>query len=69
MAKKAELHHLIDSTKPDIIIGTETWLYEGIKTQEFLPDNFDYTIYRSDRKTSSDYHGDVLICCNKKVGQ
>ena len=32
MAKKAELHHLIDSTKPDIIIGTETWLHEGIKT-------------------------------------
>ncbi len=26
MSKKAELHHLIDSTKPDIIIGTETWL-------------------------------------------
>ena len=48
MAKKAELYHLIDSTKPDIIIRTETWLHEGIKTQEFLPDNFDYSIYRSD---------------------
>ena len=65
MAKKAELHHLIDSTKPDIIIGTETWLHEGIKTQEFLPDNFDYSVYRSDRKTSSDHHGGVLIAVKK----
>ena len=67
MAKKAELHHLIASTKPDIIIGTETWLHEGIKTQEFLPDNFDYSIYRSDRKISSDYHGGVLIAVTKRL--
>ncbi len=35
MSKKAELHHLIDSTKPDIIIGTETWLHEGINPRNF----------------------------------
>ena len=67
MAKKAELHQLIDSTKPDIIIGIETWLHEGIKTQEFLPDNFDYSIYRSDQKTSSDHPGGVLIAVTKRL--
>ena len=58
------LHFL---TKPDIIIGTETWLHEGIKTQEFLPDNFDYSVYRSDQKTSSDHHGGVLIAVTKRL--
>ena len=31
LSKKAELHQPINSTKPDIIIGTETWLHDGIR--------------------------------------
>ena len=65
LSKKAELHHLIDSTKPDIIIGTETWLHDGIRTQEFLPEDLGYCIYRCDRKKGSDHHGGVLICVTK----
>ena len=66
LSKKAELHHLISSTNPDIIIGTETWLHDGIKTQEFLPDNLGYSVYRSDRK-GTDHHGGVLIAVTKKM--
>ena len=62
LSKKAELHHLINSTKPDINIGTETWLHDGIRTQEFLPKDLGYCIYRSN---SSDHHGGVLICVTK----
>ena len=65
LSKKAELHHLIDSTKPNIIIGMETWLHDGIRTQEFLPENLGYCVYRSDRKKGSDHHGGVLTCVTK----
>ena len=33
--KKAELHTIIDSAKPDIILGNESWLTPDIKTQKF----------------------------------
>ena len=34
--KKSQLHHLLDSTKPDIVAGTETWLTENIKDGELF---------------------------------
>ncbi len=54
--KPAEINNLIDSTKPDIIFGTETWLDASIKDQQFFPDGFN--IYRTDRKING---GGVLI--------
>ena len=67
LSKKAELHHLINSTKPDIIIRTQTWLHDGIRTQEFLPEDLGYCIYRSNRKKGSDHHVGVLICVTKQL--
>ena len=53
--KKAELHTIIDSAKPDIILGNESWLTPDIK--EMFPDSFDAV--RKDR--ASDAHGGVFI--------
>ena len=45
--KKAEFLSLIDSTKPDIIIGTESWLSHSISDTEYFPDTFN--VYRNDK--------------------
>ena len=55
--KKAELHTIIDSAKPDIILGNESWLTPEIKNSEIFPDSFDAV--RKDR--ASDAHGVVFI--------
>ena len=39
--KKAELHTIIDSAKPGIILGNESWLTPEIKNSEIFPDSFD----------------------------
>ena len=45
--KARNLAVIIDSLKPDVIIGTESWLYEDFKDGEVFPPG--YTIYRKDR--------------------
>ena len=50
------MHCLIDSTNPDILIGTETWLSSSISSSEFFPSG--YTVYRKDRE---DGYGGVLL--------
>ena len=45
--KQGELINLIDSTKPDVIFGTETWLDPSIKDAQFFQEG--YNIYRNDR--------------------
>ncbi|VDI30191.1 Hypothetical predicted protein, partial [Mytilus galloprovincialis] len=46
--KKPELLQLIDSAKPDIILGTETWLDKNSSSFEYFPTDL-YNIYRTDR--------------------
>ena len=50
---------LVETTSPDVIIATETWLNSEIKSSEFFDPSLGYNIYRNDRK--SDAHGGVLI--------
>ena len=38
VGKKPEISNLIDSTKPDVIVSTETWLDPSIKNNTILPD-------------------------------
>jgi hypothetical protein len=59
--KQCRIQNLIDSTKPDIIIATETWLDPTITNSQFLPPNF--TVYRNDRNTDG---GGVLIAIDNK---
>jgi hypothetical protein len=54
--KQGELINLIDSTKPDVIFGTETWLDPSIKDAQFFQEG--YNIYRNDRNLNG---GGVLI--------
>ncbi|KAL8618799.1 hypothetical protein ACOMHN_000227 [Nucella lapillus] len=56
--KKAELSHLLDSVKPDILIGTETHLDSDIKDSEIIDKKHGYRVYRKDRVRGG---GGVLI--------
>lgn len=57
--KTHELDHLINSVKPDIIIGTETWLNSAIGSSEIINPSAGYDVYRKDRPNQS--YGGVLI--------
>ena len=61
--KKAEIHTLIDSAKPDIILGNESWLTPDIKKSEIFPDSFD--AIRKDRV--GDAHGGVFIAFRRDL--
>ena len=61
--KKAELHTIIDSAKPDIILGNESWLTPDIKNSEIFPESFDAV--RKDR--ASDVHGGVFIAFKRDL--
>ena len=61
--KKAELHTIIDSAKPDIILVNESWLTPEIKNSEIFPDSFDAV--RKDR--ASDAHGGVFIAFKRDL--
>ena len=39
--KKADFQIIIDSAKPDIILGNESWLTPDIKNSEIYPESFD----------------------------
>lgn len=58
--KKEEISHLIDSSNPAILIGTETWLNNGIHSSEIFPPN--YAVIRKDR---GDGYGGVLLAVHK----
>ena len=47
-AKKQQLHVLINTRKPDIIIGTESWLKPSDSDDECAPKNL-YEVFRKDR--------------------
>ena len=56
--KKAEIQTMIDSAKPDIILGNESWLTPDKKrNSKIFPDSFD--AIRKDRV--GDAHGGVFI--------
>ena len=45
--KKPDLLEIIDSVKPDIFMGTETWLDSNIFSYDYCPSN-SYNVYRHD---------------------
>lgn len=47
-SKVPDLHQVIHHVKPDIIVGTESWLTSDITNSEIFPKDL-YTIYRKDR--------------------
>lgn len=64
--KQTEIAFIIDTLKPDVMLGTETWLKEEINNSELLFNDY-YEIYRKNRqhKIRGDYaqkrHKNALI--------
>jgi hypothetical protein len=56
-SKLCRLSNVINSVKPDIIIGTETWLDKDIRDSEICPRG--YILHRKDRTNKTD--GGVLL--------
>ena len=54
---------MLESSNPDIVFGTESWLNPGIPNSEVFPKN--YTAYRRDRP--GDSHGGASILINDKI--
>ena len=62
--KLAEFRLMVSEEKPDIIIGTETWLNPNVKSTELNLDEFD--IYRKDREDNKGWGG-VILAIKKDI--
>ena len=60
--KVPELTACLENHSPDVVIGTETWLYPSVLNSELFPE--DYTVIRKDR---NDKHGGVLLALKNDV--
>jgi len=60
--KVLEFWNLIDTYNPDVIIGTESWLYQGINNAEVF--RGDYMTFRRDRCSRG---GGVFICVKNYI--
>ena len=47
--KKLQFFSFVELNKPDIIVGTETWLTKEMFDSEFFPPELGFTVYRRDR--------------------
>ena len=64
MSKKADLLEFISTHKPHIIIGSKTWLSSDISSNEVIPHDFKYNIYRNDRR---DGYGGVMLAISNQL--
>ena len=61
--KKPELQTIVDTAKPDVILGCEFWLSPNIANSEIFPEGFDAV-----RKVRvGDDHGGVFVCFKKDL--
>ena len=63
--KVPELQCLIDTEKPDVVIGTESWLTPEISSGEIFPSG--YTAYRTDRKAKKRGGGVFIMVRNSLI--
>ena len=59
--KVADLHCLVETERPDVIIGTESWLSANIKDSEIFRQG--YTPYRADNHKNYSQWGCFCISC------
>ena len=59
--KKEAVLDMLESVKPDIIIGTETWLSNDVNNSELFP----VELYEVEREDRQDGHGGVLLVVKK----
>ena len=58
LAKKTMFAVFIDENKPDIVVGSESWLSPSVNNHEVFP--HDYIVHRKDR---ADNYGGVFVAC------
>ena len=63
LAKRHQLAHLLDSTSPDVVIGTESWLNSEISNNSVFPTDR-YTVFRRDRGSRG---GGVFILIENSI--
>ena len=63
--KVPEFHCLIETEKPDIVVGTESWLSSDIHNAEIFPPG--YTVFRADRKSGKKRSGGVFIMVRSDI--
>ena len=51
--KKLEFHALLDKLKPDIVVGTESWLTSKHIDSEFFPKSLGFTLFRQVREADT----------------
>lgn len=59
--KKAEFQALLDLHKPDVVIGTESWLTPEHHNSEFFPSTLGYIPFREDRVTDTKEGGVFIL--------
>ena len=60
-----EFHCLVDAEKPDIVVGTESWLSSDICNSEVFPPG--YVTFRADSKTKTVHSGGVFILAHNNL--
>ena len=65
--KHLELYQLIDTHKPDIIIGTEAHLNKDIDSREIFPPNYVYSPPVRKDQDSGEKRGGVVIAVNSNI--
>jgi len=63
-AKRTSFWLLLEEADPDIIVGSETWLYPGISEREVLPAGYHF-VSRKDR--IQDRHGGVAVAAKDSI--
>jgi hypothetical protein len=62
-AKVAPFLLLLETEDPDVVVGTESWLHDGIASGEIFPPC--YQVFRKDRE--SDPHGGVFLAIKNSI--
>lgn len=63
--KVQEFHCLIDTEKPDVVVGTESWLSPDIANSEIFPTGC--TPFRADRRSKTTRSGGVFILVRENL--
>ena len=59
--KKAEFYALLDKHKPDIVVGTESWLTPKHLDSELFPKSLGFTPFRQDRESGKSGGGVFIL--------
>ncbi|CAC5391935.1 unnamed protein product [Mytilus coruscus] len=65
--QSGQIENLITSSKPDFLIGNETWLNKDVKSSEIFPSSLFEDVFRRDGNRECKEGGGVLIAIKKGI--